>query len=194
MTYALDVNNATGRIRPDDVDEFRLAQLLLLLAEAQSRGDQLDLYRISVLDFIAANPFLVLGESERARTTMRMAGFGEHSLTYAAPGQRYATRRERLVHDLTMLDSYGLIRVTAGGGRRIFTTTEQGFRLSAEFTSIYADAYRASAQEMLPRVAKLSDSALQRQLGDWLRADPVLFDLLDVPELDARLMREPKND
>jgi len=35
---------------------------------------------------------------------------------------------------------------------------------------------------MLPRINRLNDTALQRELGRWLRADPVLFDLLDVDD------------
>jgi hypothetical protein len=180
MSGVPDVDNPSGRLRPDDVVEFRIAQLILLLAESRTRPEALDLYRLSVLDFLAANPFLVVGDSDQAYKALRMAGFGAHSLSYAAPGQRYATRRERLINDLTLLVSYGLVTVAASAGHRIFEITAIGIELADQLPSNYADAYRASAHEMLPRIARLTDTALQRQLGGWLRADPVLFDLLDL--------------
>jgi hypothetical protein len=33
---------------------------------------------------------------------------------------------------------------------------------------------------MLARISRLSDSRLQGELANWLRADPVMFDLLGV--------------
>ncbi len=172
-----------GRLRPDDVTQFRLAQLTLLLTEVRRLNVDLDLHRLAVTDFVSANPFLVLERDDVAYRSLRLAGFTEHPLTYAAPGQRYATRRERLVRDLTLLVSYGLVRVAASAdGRRVFRVTDAGTELAEQLISVYADAYRASARLMLPRINRLNDTALQRELGRWLRADPVLFDLLDVDD------------
>ena len=168
----------TVRLRPDDVPEFRLAQLLLLLTEAAELGVNLDLHRLAVSDFVAANPLLVLEPTDVSYRRLRLAGFTDHPLTNAAPGQRYATRRERLVADLTRLVSYGLVRMFVVDARRVFRATDRGRNFAAQLTSVYADAYRASAQVMLPHVRRLSDAALQRELSGWLRADPVLFDLL----------------
>ncbi len=118
-----------GRLRPDDVTQFRLAQLTLLLTEVRRLNVDLDLHRLAVTDFVSANPFLVLERDDVAYRSLRLAGFTEHPLTYAAPGQRYATRRERLVRDLTLLVSYGLVRVAASAdGRRVFRVTDAGTR------------------------------------------------------------------
>lgn len=166
------------RLRPDDVTTFRVAQLLLMLAETPSIN--LDLERLSVTEFLAANPFLVVGEDRRERTALRLAGFGEHSLSYAAPGQRFATRRERIVSDVAYLLSLGLVTVVIADQRRVIRATEHGVEVAGRLTSMYADGYRESVRRVAPRVAKLSDKALRAQLTDWLRADPVLFDLVDA--------------
>lgn len=169
----------TARLRPDDVQEFRFAQLLLLLAEAGRSRVDLDLHRLAVTDFACTNPMLILDPDDVPYRTLRLAGFTDHPITHAAPGQRYVTRRERLVRDLTRLVSYGLVRAHASSGRRVFHTSERGTVFADALASVYADAYRASARMMLPRIKRLSDAALQRELSQWLRADPVLFDLLD---------------
>lgn len=166
-----------SRLRPDDVTTFRVAQLLLMLAETQSTN--LDLERLSVTEFLAANPFLVVGDDKQERTALKLAGFGEHSLSYAAPGQRFATRRERIMSDVTYLVSFGLVTVVIADQKRIIRATSFGLEVAAQLTSVYADGYRASVRRVAPRVAKLSDKALQEQLSRWLRADPVLFDLVD---------------
>lgn len=166
-----------SRLRPDDVTTFRVAQLLLMLAETQSIN--LDLERLSVTEFLAANPFLVIGDDKQERTALKLAGFGEHSLTYAAPGQRFATRRERVMSDVTYLASFGLVTVVIADQKRIVRATPFGLQVADQLTSVYADGYRASVRRVAPRIAKLSDKALQDQLSRWLRADPVLFDLID---------------
>lgn len=166
------------RLRPDDVMTFRVAQLLLMLAETESIN--LDLERLSVTEFLAANPFLVVGDNRQERTALRLAGFGEHSLSYAAPGQRFATRRERIVSDVAYLVSLGLARVTIADQKRVIRVTAFGLDVASRLTSVYADGYRESVRRVAPRISRLSDKALQDQLARWLRADPMLFDLVDA--------------
>lgn len=164
------------RLRPDDVTTFRGSQLLLLLAETQSIN--LDLERLSVTEFLAANPFLVVGDDRHERTALLLAGFGEHSLTYAAPGQRFATRRERIVNDVAYLVSFGLAQVVIADQKRVIRATTFGKEMASQLTSVYADGYRESIRRVAPRISKLSDKALQERLTGWLRADPMLFDLV----------------
>lgn len=166
------------RLRPDDVTTFRVAQLLLMLAETE--GFNLDLERLSVTEFLAANPFLVVGDDRRERTALRLAGFGEHSLSYAAPGQRFATRRERVANDVAHLVSFGLAQVVIAEQKRVIKATRFGVETASRLRSVYADGYRESVRLVAPRILKLSDKALQERLTDWLRADPVLFDLVDA--------------
>lgn len=166
------------RLRPDDVTTFRVAQLLLMLAETQSIN--LDVDRLSVTEFLAANPFLIVGKDRQERTALRLAGFGEHSLSYASPGQRFATRRERIVSDVAYLVAFGLVTVVVADQKRVIRATEYGIEVAGRLTSMYADGYRASVRQVAPRVSKLSDKALQERLTGWLRADPVLFDLVDA--------------
>jgi len=181
MVSPVDDNEAAlpdyGR-RPDDHAEFRLAQLLLLLEVCSEKEARLELDRLGVVDFLAANPFLLISDTDRSFHRLRLAGFGAHSLTYAAPGHRFATRRSRLQHDIALLVAYGLATVRIGDGRRYYTMTESGALLAGALSSTYADAYRLSAAEVLNRVRKLSDRALRREFRSWLRADPALFELL----------------
>ncbi|GAB2619256.1 hypothetical protein [Pseudactinotalea suaedae] len=178
------------RLRPDDVTTFRVAQLLLMLAETESTN--LDLERLSVTEFLAANPFLIVGEDRKERTALRLAGFGEHSLTYAAPGQRFATRRERIANDVAYLVSFGLAQVVIADQKRVIRATPFGIETAGRLTSVYADGYRESVRRVAPRVSKLSDKALQEHLTGWLRADPVLFDLVDADgSADAVASRRP---
>lgn len=168
----------TTRLRPDDVTTFRVAQLLLMLCETQSIN--LDLERLSVTEFLAANPFLVVGDNRQERIALSLAGFGEHSLSYAAPGQRFATRRERIVSDVAYLVSFGLATVTIADQKRVIRATAHGVEVAERLASVYADGYRASVRRVAPRISKLSDKALREHLKRWLRADPVLFDLVDA--------------
>lgn len=170
-------NNET-RLRPDDVTTFRVAQLLLMLAETESTN--LDLERLSVTEFLAANPFLIVGDNRQERTALRLAGFGEHSLTYAAPGQRFATRRERIANDVAYLVSFGLAQVVIADQKRVVRATAYGVEMASRLTSVYADGYRESVRRVAPRISKLSDKALRERLTGWLKADPMLFDLVDA--------------
>ena len=174
---ALHEANET-RLRPDDVTTFRVAQLLLMLAETESIN--LDLERLSVTEFLAANPFLIVGDNRQERTALRLAGFGEHSLTYAAPGQRFATRRERIANDVAYLISFGLAHVVIVDQKRVVRATAYGVEMARRLTSVYADGYRESVRRVAPRISKLSDKALQERLTGWLKADPMLFDLVDA--------------
>lgn len=164
--------------RPDDHAEFRLAQLLLLLEVALSLETRLDLERLGVSDFLAANPFLVIAGEDALFDRLRLAGFGARSLTYAAPGHRFATRRGRLQHDLSLLVAYGMLEVVVEDGRRRYILSEQGETAAASLTSAYADAYRMSASEILRRVRRLSDRSLRERLREWLKADPILYEVL----------------
>lgn len=174
----------------DDFDEFRLAQLLLLLrASASFNRLELDIDRIAAFDFLSANPFLLVDGEDEAYSRLRLAGFGAHSISYAAPGHRFATRRGRILHDLSMLVAYGLISVESGPRRR-YVVTQSGVDLAERLTSTYADAYRASAHEVMSRLGKTSDSRLREQMTTWLHGDPLLFDLLDHADSGGDLNRD----
>jgi hypothetical protein len=146
----------------------------------------LEIDRLGIIDFLAANPFLVIPETEKAFDRLRLAGFGAHSLTYAAPGQRFATRRSRLQHDIALLVAYGLVTVRVSDGRRKYFMTRLGHEIAEALSSTYADAYRLSATEVLARAGRLSDRALRQQLRSWLRADPSLFELLWQDAADSQ--------
>ena len=171
-------------VRPESIQQFRMAQLLLVLAAAGESKKRLDLERLAIVEFLAANPFLVIDTDTTEAEHLRLKGFGRHSIAYASPGQRFVSRRQRVMADVAQLVAFGLARLNASAGRRVVDLTEQGRVAERRLSSVYADAYRASSQTMVPLVTKLTDVALYKRLEEWLRSDPVLFDLLDVDDAE----------
>jgi hypothetical protein len=178
----VDTNdNAASTLRAESVPAFRMAQILLVLVGAQAQESKLDLERLSVIEFLSANPFLVLDIDSPASNQLRLQGFGRHSITYASPSQRFVSRRERVTSDIAQLVAFGLVRLTVHEGQRIFTVTELGQLSADRLCSVYADAYRLSVATVAPLVMKLSSPKMREHLETWLRVDPVLFDLIDSP-------------
>lgn len=160
---------------------FRLAQLVLLLsvtAEVQKPVSNVD--RLGYYDFFAANPFVVIpaGETPRDRTerlALKLAGFTEGQLSYASTGQRWVSRRRRLQHDLSLLVAYGLVSLHDGK----ITLTDSGHSIAENLATVYADAYRTSAQLVVRRLATLSDARLRANVQDWLGTTWLRVDLFD---------------
>lgn len=177
-------DNAESTLRAESVPAFRMAQILLVLVGAQAQESKLDLERLSVIEFLAANPFLVLDTDSPASNQLRLQGLGRHSITYASPSQRFVSRRERIISDIAQLVAFGLVRLTVHEGRRVFTVTELGQRSAESLCSVYADAYRLSVATVAPLVMKLSPPKMREHLETWLRVDPVLFDLIDSPRIE----------
>lgn len=185
MSARVDPNeNAASTLRAESVPAFRMAQILLVLVGVQAQGSKLDLERLSVIEFLSANPFLVLNTDSPASNQLRLQGFGRHSITYASPSQRFVSRRERVTSDIAQLVAFGLVRLTVHEGRRVFTVTELGQQSADSLCSVYADAYRLSVATVAPLVMKLSSPKMREQLETWLRVDPLLFDLIDSPTID----------
>jgi hypothetical protein len=166
-----------AEIRSDDVLEFRLGQLLILLSTAQEVKQDLNLERLGIFDFLAANPFLVITEDQVEYRHLLLAGFSSRPLTYASPGHRFITRRDRLQHDLSYLVAYGMCSVVAVGGERRYALTEFGMQSSDQFSALYAQAYKSAALLILRKLGKYSDSKLRSELSNWLKTDPILLDL-----------------
>lgn len=158
---------------------FRLARLLLFIDVAREAGRPIpSVDRLGYYEFFADNPFMVIGEDRRSdqdRLALEMAGFSPVQLSYASTGQRFASRRQRLQHDLSLLMSRDLITIEDGG----FTVTDAGAGLAERLNSVYADAYRTSARIVLRRLASMSNKALEEASRRWLGESWLLIDLLD---------------
>ncbi|MET4226235.1 hypothetical protein [Oerskovia enterophila] len=161
-----------------------MAQIILVLVGARAQEAKLDIERLSVIEFLSANPFLVLEADSPNSNQLRLQGFGRHSIAYASPSQRFVSRRERVTSDIAQLVAFGLVRLTVHEGKRVFTVTELGQLSADRLCSVYADAYRLSVATVTPLVMKLSPQKMRECLQTWLRADPVLFDLIDSPSID----------
>lgn len=166
--------------RPEDQEEFRLAQLLLLLEVANVSNLAPSIERLGVVDFFAANPFLVIKPEDPEYRDLILAGFSVKPLTYASPGHRFVTRSGRLQNDLAHLVSYGFAIPTTSSGYRVFKISESGMVAAGQLNSIYAQAYRDSVGVIMNRIRKVPDSKLPEYCRKWLQADPAMLDLLNL--------------
>jgi hypothetical protein len=165
---------------PEDSATFRIARLLLLLSVAESTGRKVQsVDRLGYYEFFADSPFIVIeGDKPRDvadRAALEDAGFTRVQLAYASSGPRFMSRRRRLQHDLAQLIAFGLVALTGNG----YDITETGTNLANELNSVYADAYRRSAEIVLRRLASRSNSGLEKAVEDWLGHSWLLVDLLD---------------
>lgn len=172
-------NDATPIPRPDDFAYARMARLLILLDSVpdKPKPKPLDAERISIYDFFSDNPFLLFGPTSRERGSLLVAGFDPSSLSYNSSGQRFANRVARLEHDLASLLARGLILTEVSGARISYRLTQAGSSVLADFSSMYALAFRRSAQMVIGNLNSLSNSALRASVHDMLRATEFLLDL-----------------
>lgn len=170
-------------IVPEDDPVFRLAQLVILLhVAAQYHPDGVELERLGAYDFLAANPLLMASSDEDPdRLELLMAGFDDRALSYASPSQRFATRRERLQHDLALLLAYGLGATTVRG-YVLYRLTDFGNDMASQFTAIYAGSYATAANIVVKRLRKASGKKLREHIAKWtlLSARSTRFDLADL--------------
>ena len=170
--------------RPDDLLYGRLARLVLLLAEAPSQPYRkpADIERLGTYDFFADNPHLLFGGDPEARRALLIAGFEPRTLSYHSSSQRFTNRRARMQHDLAQLLSRGLISARPDANRVVYSLTDTGEDLAAQFESAYADAYRTSARLVANTLNRLSDSRLRTRVAALLEARPFVIDLYAEPE------------
>jgi hypothetical protein len=132
------------------------------------------LERLGYYDFFAANPFLVVpAESPDEIARLHLAGFDERQLSYTSTGPRFANRRRRLQHDVALLVAYDLGRLGPDG----WVLTNLGAAVADQLTALYAQQYMTAAEMVIRRLARLSDTALAAQAGQWLRNPRLLLDL-----------------
>jgi hypothetical protein len=170
-------------LRPDDLLTFRLGRLMLLLEVVPGLPSPkpMDIERISLYDFFADNPFLIFGRDTAQHRDLVLAGFDSRNLSYQSSAQRFSSRRERLQHDLAMLVAYGLLQAEPQARRVAYGLSATGLGGAGELRSLYALAYRRSAELIARELNKLSDRALQQQTREWLQAHELLVDIFDMP-------------
>ena len=165
---------------PEGSRTFRAARLLLLLDTAFREGRKIgSIDRLAYYEFFADNPWVVIDgdhpSDDRDRDTLALAGFSPTQLAYASTGPRFASRRERIRVDLSLLVALGLAQF----GTNSFEISDTGARIADGLQSSYADGYRASASVVLRHLVPLSNRALDEQAERWLGHSWLLLDLLD---------------
>lgn len=171
---------ARARVAPETLPSFRAGQLLLLLAVMREEGDgATGIDRLGYYEFFAANPFLVVEPRSADGRRLLAAGFEFLNLDYQSSSQRYTNRRARLQRDLATLTALGLSDVQAIDGRVGYRATEFGVASGEALYAMYALAYRTSAEIIIKRLRRLSESRLRADAAAWLKADTLLIDLYD---------------
>lgn len=165
---------------PEDNDTFRRARMLLLLSVSKGTGRSVQsVDRLGYYEFFADSPYIVIdGDRPRDladRAALEVAGFTRVQLAYASSGARFMSRRRRLQHDLAQLIAYGLVKLSGTG----YGITTAGQAVADDLRSVYADAYRQSAEIVLRRLSAKSNAALERSVEEWLGHSWLLVDLLD---------------
>jgi ABC-3C biological conflict system middle component len=173
--------------RPDNLLQFRLGRLLILLDSLPdlSSAKPLHLERLGYYDFFSDSPFLVLDPDDSVRKILLLAGFSERSLSYHSAAQRFTNRRARLQHDLSLLTARKLVGVVAEGRHITFSLTEEGRALAGKLKTFYAEGFRTSAEVVIRKLNRLSDKALTERAREWLRAEPFLIEIFEPVEETA---------
>lgn len=176
----LEIWTEVTSFSPEESTTFRLARMLLLLAVAKSSGRKVpSLDRLGYYEFFADNPFIVIEDNKARdatdRASLEIAGFTRVQLAYASSGPRFMSRRRRLQHDLAQLIAFGLVELTGDG----YDISDAGIAVADDLNSVYADAYRTSAEIVLRRLASKSNLGLERSVEGWLGHSWLLVDLLD---------------
>lgn len=155
---------------PESDTIFRLAQLVLLLrVAAEFHPDGVELERLGAYDFLAANPLLMASsDDDPDRFELLMAGFDDRALSYASPAQRFATRHERLRHDLALLIAYDLA-TTAVRGHVLYRLTDAGIEMASMFTAMYAHSYTTAATIVVRRLRRVRNTKLRDNVTEWTR-------------------------
>ncbi len=150
---------------PEEDAVFRQARLILLLAAA---GDGVDLERLGIYDFLAANPLLLArDETDPDRLPLLLAGFDDRAISYLSAPHRFVSRQLSLRGDVDTLVARGLVEVT-GDGRIRYRLTDAGRTLAGQFSARYSQAYTAAARIVLRRVRRLSGRKLRENMREWL--------------------------
>ena len=170
-----------ARVAPETIEQFRAAQLLLLLAVHREERDRpLGIDRLGYYEFFAANPFLVVEPRSPDGSRLLAAGFEYLNLDYQSSSQRFTNRRARLQRDLATLTAFGLVDVKAIDGRVGYEANENGAAAAGTLNAMYAVAFRISARTVIGRLRHLSDAKLREDAARWLKADALLIDIYDA--------------
>lgn len=180
---------------PEERTTFRLAQLSLLLTTAAHMDIRVtSLDRLAYFDFFSANPFIVLDgrnpdKDTQDRLTLHLSGFSPGQLTYGSIGHRFTTRKQRLRHDLALLVSRGLVRVSADR----YSISPAGLELTSNLRTVYSDAYRTAAAIVLQRFGRMPETKLRKVAERLLGTSWLLIDFLaDVDRSDAITLKRGK--
>jgi hypothetical protein len=167
---------------PEAEDLFNSARLLLLFHVLNEKGNAqgISIERIAYYDFFSAQPFLVFGKgNEEIKLELLLQGFETNTLSYISSSQRFTNRRAKLKHYLAGLLMRDLITLKNIDGHLLYLITEKGKETALLFKSLYTSAYKRSAEIIISKLSRMSDTGLAQSAREWLKGEPFIIDLYD---------------
>lgn len=160
---------------------FNSARLLVLFDILSKLGyhEGIDIERIGYYDFFSAQPFLVFNNDIETKLELLYYGFEYSTVGYISSSQRFTSRRQKNKHYLAALIMKDLISVKNLDGKFFYSITEKGKTVALNFKSLYAQAYRKSAEIIIKKLGKMSDNKLALNARQWLKAESFMVDLYD---------------
>lgn len=160
---------------------FNSARLLVLFETLSKLGfsDGIDLERTGYYDFFSAQPFLVFNDDVEIKLELLYCGFESSTIGYISSSQRFTSRRQKNKHYLAALIMRDLISVRNLNGKFLYSITEKGKTAALNFKSLYVQAYRKSAEIIIKKFGKMSDTKLAINAREWLKAESFMIDLYD---------------
>lgn len=164
--------------KPEAHSAFRLAQLLLVfLAIKDHHPLGVTLERLTYYEFFASHPFLVFSSNDAEWRELVTLGRELATVAYASSPHRFVTTRQRLRHDLAGLLGRGLVQVRNVEGRLLVSITNRGEESALSIRSLYAQALERSANLVIRKLRKLSDTKLVEDSRSWMQTHPILIEL-----------------
>jgi hypothetical protein len=127
------------RFSAEDEDLFNSARILLLFMVLSEIGEHegINVDRIGYYDFFSAQPFLVFGKDDNeTKLKLLLHGFESTTIGYISSSQRFTNRRDKLKYYLSALLMRDLITVKNYDGQLLYSITEKGKEVAAQFKSL----------------------------------------------------------
>ncbi len=175
-------NTTKIRFSAEDDDIFNSARLLMLfkIIDDILESGGISINRIAYYDFFSAQPFLVFSEKQSSvKLDLILKGFEATTVGYISSSQRFTNRREKLKHHLSGLLMRDLIDIRNIDSQLLYSITSRGKEIAKSLKSLYSLAYQESSVIIIKKLAKLSDTKLDNDAREWLKAKTFIIDLYD---------------
>lgn len=167
------------KLYTEDEILFHYSRLLILFDVLDEYGvsDGIGIERVSYYDMFSDKPFLIFQDDEEAKIELLFHGFESKTLGYISSSQIFSSRREKLRHYIAGLICRNLISFKNIDRQIKYSITQEGKSVANCYKSLYVKAYKKSAELVIKKLSKISDTKLLQLSKDWLKAEPFTMDL-----------------